>query len=54
MACQLNLNSLRKELETMSESQETEIDSNESEIMKNLRVDIRQGVNHCKNSGKNK
>ena len=30
----LDLNSLRKELETMSESLKTEIDSNESEIIK--------------------
>ena len=34
MACQVDLNSLRNELETMSESLKPEIDSNESEIMK--------------------
>ena len=33
-ACQVDLNLLRKELETMSESLKTEIDSNESKIMK--------------------
>ena len=38
------LNSLRNELETMSESLKTEIVSNESEIMKDLRGDIRQRV----------
>ena len=34
MAYQVDLNSLLKELETMSESLKTEIDSNESDIMK--------------------
>ena len=40
----MDLNSLRNELETVSESLKTEIDSNESEIMKQLRGDICQGV----------
>ena len=43
-AFQVDVNSLRNELETMSESLKTEIDSKESEIMKKLREDIRQGV----------
>ena len=51
----MDLNSLRNELETMSESLKTEVDSNESEIMKKkLRGDIRRKVEPLRGASEKK